>query len=63
MLNIPDIWVFLAFILSIFSSLLCIFWGIYFWNKSDDSYLSEELSLSSSDDAVSVDTIEKGIDK
>lgn len=36
MLNIPDPWVFLAFALSIGSSLLCLFWGLKNWNKEEN---------------------------
>lgn len=36
MLNIPDPWVFFAFILSIMSSVLCIFWGVTRWNEKEE---------------------------
>ena len=35
MLNIPDPWVFLAFVLSVGSALLCLVWGISHWNKEE----------------------------
>ncbi len=43
MLGIPDVWVLLAFLFSLASSLLCIFWGIYRWNEKDaeDEPISE----------------------
>lgn len=37
MLNIPDPWVFLAFILSILSSVLCVAWGITRWNEREEA--------------------------
>ena len=35
LLGIQDIWVWLAFVLSILSSLLCLGWGVMHWNKDD----------------------------
>ncbi len=35
MFGIPDVWVLLAFLLSLGSSLLCILWGIFRWNEKD----------------------------
>ncbi|NLF93987.1 MAG: hypothetical protein GX564_08890 [Oligosphaeraceae bacterium] len=35
MLNIPDLWVLLAFVLSLGSAALCVFWGLSRWNQDD----------------------------
>lgn len=35
MFGISDVWVLLAFLLSLASSLLCILWGIFRWNEKD----------------------------
>jgi hypothetical protein len=35
MLGFADIWVWLAYVLSIASTLLCIIYGLYFWNQDD----------------------------
>jgi len=36
MLGIPDVWVWLAYILSIGSALLCIIYGLINWNEKDE---------------------------
>lgn len=36
MLGIQDKWVSLAYILSVVSTLLCVIYGVIFWNKGDD---------------------------
>ena len=35
MFGIPDVWVLLAFVLSLGSSVLCVAWGVMRWNEVD----------------------------
>jgi len=35
MFGIPDVWVLLAFVLSLGSSVLCVGWGVMRWNEAD----------------------------
>jgi hypothetical protein len=43
MLGIQDPWVFLAYTLSIASSLLCVFYGLANWNKGDEPVQPEDV--------------------
>jgi hypothetical protein len=42
MLGIQDKWVSLAYILSVLSTLLCVLYGVFNWNKGDDSIRPED---------------------
>jgi hypothetical protein len=42
-LGIEDPWVLLAYLLSIASSLLCVFYGIANWNKGDEPVKPEDV--------------------
>jgi hypothetical protein len=43
MLGIEDPWVATAYILSIGSALLCIIYGLFSWNRGDDSVTAEDV--------------------
>jgi hypothetical protein len=43
MLGIKDGWVFLAYLLCIFSTLLCIGYGFMNWNKGNEPITSEDV--------------------
>ena len=49
-LGIPDIWVSLAIILSIITTIICAIYGIYGWNKGDDSEPTSEIKKWVEDD-------------
>lgn len=49
-LGIPDIWVSLSIILSILTTIICAIYGIYGWNKGDDSEPIEEIKKWVEDD-------------
>ncbi len=42
-LGIADPWVFLAYILSLASSVLCILYGLFNWNKGDEAIQPEDV--------------------
>ena len=42
MLGIQDVWVWLAYALSILSAVLCVAWGVFNWNKDDSVREPEE---------------------
>lgn len=33
LLGLQDFWVFMAYLLCILSSILCVAWGVYYWNR------------------------------
>ena len=41
--GLQDNWVFLAYLLSILSSLLCVIYGIVNWNKGDEPVQPEDV--------------------
>ncbi len=43
MLGIDDPFVWLAYVLSIGSTLLCFVWGVFNWNRGDDSVAVEDV--------------------
>jgi hypothetical protein len=42
MLGLADPWVFVAYLLCILSALLCVGWGVYFWNREPTDQEPEE---------------------
>jgi hypothetical protein len=49
MLGIEDRWVFLAYILSIGSAVLCVIYGLIAWNRGDDSVAPEDAQWAAHD--------------
>ena len=43
MLGIEDLWVWLAYLLCIVSAILCVVYGIIFWNKGDESVQPDDI--------------------
>lgn len=43
-LGIEDFWVFLAYLLSILSAVLCVVYGVLTWNKGDEPVTHEDLN-------------------
>ena len=43
-LGIEDFWVFLAYLLSILSAILCMVYGMLTWNKGDEPVMREDLT-------------------
>jgi heme exporter protein D len=43
MLGIDDPFVWLAYVLSLGSTLLCAVWGVINWNRGDDSVAAEDV--------------------
>ena len=43
-LGIEDFWVFLAYLLSILSAILCMVYGMLTWNKGDEPVMPEDLT-------------------
>jgi len=41
MMGLADPWVFIAYLLCILSALLCVGWGVYFWNREPKDSESE----------------------
>ena len=44
MLGIADKWVFLAYALSVLSTLLCVVYGVIAWNKGDEPVKQEDVA-------------------
>lgn len=44
MLGIADKWVFLAYALSVLSTLLCVIYGVTRWNKGDEPVKQEDVT-------------------
>lgn len=42
MLGIKDPWIWAAYVLCILSTLMCVVYGIIYWNKGDDSMPKKE---------------------
>jgi hypothetical protein len=43
MLGIEDVWVWLAYLLCIVSTILCIVYGIICWNKGDEPVAADDI--------------------
>jgi hypothetical protein len=52
MLGIQDKWVSLAYILCVVSTLLCVIYGLLYWNKGDDSIHPEDRHWAKEEDKV-----------
>ena len=43
MFGIEDPWVWSAYLLCLLSTLLCVLWGVFNWNRGDDSIKQEDI--------------------
>ena len=43
-LGIEDFWVFLAYLLSILSAVICMVYGVLTWNRGDEPVMPEDLT-------------------
>lgn len=57
MLGISDGWVFLAYILSILSAVICVIYGILTWNKGDEPIKQEDVQWAKEE----VEDVEKAV--
>ncbi len=53
MFGIADPWIFLAYLLCILSSLLCIVYGIKNWNKDGEAIEDEQVKWAKEEDEIS----------
>jgi hypothetical protein len=52
MLGIEDMWIALAYILCILSTIICVIYGIVNWNKGDEPTRPEDISWSKEEQKV-----------
>jgi hypothetical protein len=53
MFGIADFWIFLAYLLCILSSLLCVVYGIMKWNKDGEPVEEEQVQWAKEEDEIS----------
>lgn len=56
MFGIEDMWVWLAYLLCIASTLLCILYGAIMWNRGDDSVREEDRQWAQEEKKVEEET-------
>lgn len=52
MLGIPDPWVWLAYVLCLASSLLCVIYSARNWNRGDESVQAEDVRWAKAEDKL-----------
>ena len=50
--GIADFWVFLAYVLCVFSVVLCIVYGVLKWNKNGGEITPEDVAWAKEEDAI-----------
>jgi hypothetical protein len=55
MLGLQDKWVVLVYILCVASTLLCLIYGFFAWNKGDDSVKAEDVKWVKEEEKVEED--------
>ena len=52
MLNITDFWVWLAYVLCLASTVLCVIYGLIMWNRGDEPLKREDVTWASEEKKV-----------